>query len=145
MLRQMDQRIKPLSKASADLVPQEGWIRALRKALLMTQRQLGDRMHISYQGVQDLEAREPAGTLSLQTMKSVARAMNLEFVYGFVPAEGTLEEHLDNQAVKVARHMLPAREEPYIRSYAQMLKRKPITLIWEANDRGDRRPRWLDA
>lgn len=126
----MDQQLKPLIAAGPNLIPPGGWIRPLRMAIRMTQQQLADRMSISRQAARQIEQREQTGALSLATMKAVAQAMDMEFIYGFIPKEGNLEDHLDRQALKAARAQAPSYTDMMVRKLANSMKEKPLPSIW---------------
>ena len=103
----------------------------MRLAIRMSQRQMADRMNISAAAVQQMEEREQAGTISLKVMRSVADAMDMTFVYAFIPKEGSLEELFDNQAMTVARKRRAQFPERLIRRLADSLKEKPRSSMWE--------------
>jgi predicted DNA-binding mobile mystery protein A len=79
-------------------MPQEGWIRTVRKTLGMSLLQLGRKLNISKQSVSELERREAEGTIQLQKLREVAQAMNLHLVYALVPNNGSLESLVRERA-----------------------------------------------
>jgi predicted DNA-binding mobile mystery protein A len=90
-------------KASGQLPPlSTGWIRSLRSALGITFRQLGNRLGKTAQSAREMEIREQEGTITLNSLREAARAMDMELVYGFVPIRGTLENHIDAKARALA-------------------------------------------
>lgn len=95
-------------QAAADIFserPTRGWIRAVRDALGMTSRQLGERMGISQPAVAQLERSEAAGKIQLDSLRRAAAAMNCEVVYAIVPRT-SLEQTVRDRATHVARHDL---------------------------------------
>jgi transcriptional regulator with XRE-family HTH domain len=66
-------------------VPTNGWIRALRLALRLTQRDLAKRMNCNHTAIQAWEQRESLETIQLCTLKNAAHAMDCELVYFFAP------------------------------------------------------------
>jgi len=92
------QRFAPLSAISS---PQKGWIKAIRDALGMTAKQLACRIDITQQSVTRIEKDEPAGSVTIKTMRKTAEALDCQFVYGFVP-KTSLEETVRTRAKKVA-------------------------------------------
>jgi transcriptional regulator with XRE-family HTH domain len=50
----------------------------------MSLRQLGNRVNFSAQHIKQLESREANGTISINSLKEVANAMEMQLVYGFV-------------------------------------------------------------
>jgi len=86
--------------------PASGWVHAIRMALKMSLRQLGQRLKISAQSVKEIEQREQASTVSLKVLRQVGAALNMKFVYGFIPMEGSLEVMIENRAHKLAREIV---------------------------------------
>jgi predicted DNA-binding mobile mystery protein A len=96
------QRFGPLLDMTA---PPKGWIRAVRNALGMTARQLANRLGVAQQALARIEKGEPAGAVTIKTMRRVAESLDCVFVYGLVPRT-SLEETVARQAEKVAMHRL---------------------------------------
>jgi len=96
------QRFGPLADAT---VPLKGWIRAIRDALGMTARQLASRLGVAQQAVARIEKGEPAGSVTIKTMRRIAACLDCVFVYGFVPRT-SLEASVARQAKKVATQRL---------------------------------------
>ncbi len=92
------QRLSPLLTVTA---PPKGWIRAIRDALGMTAKQLANRLGVAQQAVARIEKEEPAGSVTIKTMRRIAECLDCVFVYGFVPRT-SLEETVARQAKKVA-------------------------------------------
>ena len=95
-------RLRPLLDVTA---PPKGWIRAIRNALGMTARQLANRLGVAQQAVARIEKEEPAGSVTIKTMRRIAECLDCVFVYGFVPRT-SLEETVASQAKKVASQRL---------------------------------------
>ncbi|MCR4347726.1 MAG: mobile mystery protein A [Sulfuricaulis sp.] len=88
--------------------PKKGWIRAIRDALGMSGRQLGERMDVSKMWVGDMERLEATGATTLKTLRRAAEAMDCVLVYALVP-KTTLKETLLKQArQKVRQDMVRA-------------------------------------
>lgn len=85
-------------------MPHRGWVRALRDALGMSARQLGQRMGIKPQSVLEMEKNEAAGAVRLETLRRAAQALDCELVYVLVPKR-SLEEMVWSQAQVLATHM----------------------------------------
>ena len=81
--------------------PPHGWVRAIREALGMTTRQMGQRAGISAMSVTSLERSERAGTVQLDTLRKAADALNCDLVYALVPRD-SLDETIFRQARKTA-------------------------------------------
>ena len=102
ILEQLDITLKRFSALKAVNPPLKGWIRAIRDALGLSTRQLGDRLGVSKSRITRIEQDEVNGGVTLKTMRRVADAFECVFVYGFVPRK-TLEDTLRNQARQVAK------------------------------------------
>lgn len=103
IIRQLDQKmegLQPLKKLS--LTPINGWLGTIRKSLNMSQRQLGTRLSITPQGVRDIEKREVEGTITLNTLKQVAEALDMQLVYALVPKSDSLERMIRVKAREMA-------------------------------------------
>lgn len=81
--------------------PREGWIRGIRKALSMSQSELGYRMQVNQRSVHALEKSELNGTIQIKSLVKAANAMDCELFYAFVPRT-TLEEFYSSQALAQA-------------------------------------------
>jgi len=97
--RQLDARLTQLPPLEA---PRAGWIRTIREALGMTMAQLGTRLRISAQSVQDLEQREKLETISVAKLREAAEALECELRIVFVP-RSSLESAMREQAARKAR------------------------------------------
>ncbi len=76
-----------------------------RKIIGMRADQLGRRVGVAQATVTELEQSEANGTISLNSLKKVAAAMDCRLVYAFVP-EKSFEELVDQQAMIVVRRAL---------------------------------------
>jgi predicted DNA-binding mobile mystery protein A len=104
--KQLDELILSFLTGKQQVSPPSGWIQAVRLALGMNLRQLGERLGISASAVTNFEKREQAETISLATLKKTAQAMDMELVYYFKPKTGSLKTTLENQARKKAIEIL---------------------------------------
>lgn len=106
ILNQLDAKIKKINTESIIELPSIGWIKATRMALGMSQEQLGKKLQITRQSVQELEKREQEGTITLKTLKEVAKAMEIQLVYGFIPNQGSLEALVEKKASELATRIV---------------------------------------
>jgi predicted DNA-binding mobile mystery protein A len=148
-LRQLDRttdRIRKLNIAP----PRTGWLRTIRDALGMSMPQLGHRLGLPRQAVDALEKREANGTVTLNTLREAAAALDADLVYAIVPRQSlarTIEAqahrkalaelrriahtmHLEDQAVdsKEAARQLKERT-------SELLQTRPRSL-WDTDPRG---------
>jgi len=102
---QLDQKLKPWQSLRKLEVPAGGWIRALRTSLGITAVALAKRLGVSPASVADLERSEAGGTITLNSMKKAAAAMDCIVVYALVPRT-TLDDILKQRAVEKVRVLL---------------------------------------
>ncbi len=101
-LQQLNEKLAQLTVLQHVNVPPIGWIKAIRKGIGMSMEQLGKKLSITKQGVMDIEKREKEGAVTIKSMQELAKALDLKFVYGFVPYAGSLEQMIENRALEIA-------------------------------------------
>jgi predicted DNA-binding mobile mystery protein A len=107
IIQQLDKKFEKIQSVSNSLiVPSNGWINTLRKALNISLKQLGKRLNVSSQNINQFEQREKDGSISLQKLKDVAEALDMKFVYAFVPKDGSLEKLIEKRAYKLAEEIV---------------------------------------
>jgi predicted DNA-binding mobile mystery protein A len=106
LIKQLDQKLQSFSESRKVLVPKRGWINTIRTTLNMTMAQLGARLHITRQGVKNIEQSEANGTITLNSLKDVANAMDLKLVYALVPKNGTINDLIQTKAEKLAQKIV---------------------------------------
>lgn len=105
-IQQLDSKILAYSSLQKVAVPPIGWIKAIRTALGMSMLQLGNRLSITKQSVQDIEKREQDGSITLKALKETAKAMDMQLVYGFIPNDGSLEALINRKAKELATQIV---------------------------------------
>lgn len=106
LIEQLDQKLKPFLKTRVVLVPERGWINTIRTTLNMTMAQLGSKLNITRQGVKRIEESEANDTITLKSLKDVANAMDLKFVYALVPKNGTIDDLINEKSRKLAQKIV---------------------------------------
>lgn len=106
VLEQLDQKLKQFKDIETTNFPAAGWINNIRSALNMTLEQLGNKLNKTRQGVKKIEEREASGSISIKSLKEVGEALNMHFVYGFIPVHGSVENLVDIKAHKLARKIV---------------------------------------
>jgi predicted DNA-binding mobile mystery protein A len=106
LIEQLDQKLQPFSQSRMILVPERGWIHTIRTTLNMTMAQLGAKLNITRQGVKRIEESEANGTITLNSLKNVANAMDLKFVYALLPKNGTIDDLIETKAEKLAQKIV---------------------------------------
>ncbi|MCK4921486.1 MAG: mobile mystery protein A [Bacteroidales bacterium] len=102
LLEQLDRKLMPFQDLKNLQVPHRGWIHTIRISLNMTLQQLGFRLNISRQGVQDIEKRESTGSITIKSLKEIGNALDMQFVYGFAPNQNSFEKFVEQKAREVA-------------------------------------------
>ena len=104
--KQLDNKLILFEDVVEVIPPSSGWIYAIRYALNMSLRQLGQRLSITPQSVKEIEEREKSGTISLKVLRQVASAMNMKFIYAFIPSDRTLEALVEKRARELAEEIV---------------------------------------
>lgn len=144
--KQLDDKLLAFQNAGTVVPPASGWVYALRFALNMSLRQLGQRLSITPQSVKEIEEREKNGTISLRVLRQVASALNMEFFYGFIPKDRTIEAMIEKRALELAENIVDRtsihmnledqavseeRLKRAIAEKAQELKNELPKLLWD--------------
>ena len=126
--------------------PGTGWIRAIRTSIGMSLEQLSAKLNIAKQSVHKIEKREAEGTITLNTLRDVAKAMDMRLVYAFVPNEDSLDAMIDKKAKEVATKIVmrtsinmkledqentEQRLEKAIAERTDELKRELPKILWD--------------
>lgn len=97
-LQQMDATLVQAKDLAAVPRPKIGWVKAIRKALNMSARQLGERLQLSQPRIALLEKGEVDGSISLRTLEKAAEGLGCRLVYVLVPEDSTLQAMRETQA-----------------------------------------------
>lgn len=128
--------------AAALVVPDGGWLRAVRVALGMSTRQLGIRAGMSGSAIAKIERSEAAGAAQMATLRRIAEALECDLVYAIVPRTGiehmvrrrahelaTSEVHAVNRSMQLEGLHVPADYlAAQIDEYAERLVDSPA--LW---------------
>lgn len=106
LLQQTDKKLEVFKDLKATVVPTKGWINTFRMALKMSLRQLGNRLNIAPQSTKEIEEREANGTITLNSLRDVANAMDMQLVYGFVSKHESLEQMIEKRATALATEIV---------------------------------------
>lgn len=146
ILQQIDTKINKFKSLEKIAIPGNGWIGAIRISLNMTLNQLGKRLSLARQNIKSMEDREIKGTVSLNVLKKFANAMNMKFVYGFIPNDGSLEKMIEKRANEIAKEIVgrtsvsmnledqknsEARLNKAIKEKAEDIKRDMPKYLWD--------------
>ena len=127
-------------------LPKEGWIASARKALGLSAAQLARALGKSRANIVAVERSEQDGRANLRTIKTMAEAMGCKLVYAIIPASGSVEGIIEQQARKKAEalvnqaniHMALERqslgnkavEDEVIRVTREIMEKSPFDL-WD--------------
>lgn len=101
-IEHLDKRYKALPPRSEIITPPFGWIKAVRSALGISQQQIANKLSITRQSVKEMEVREKEGTITLNSLRDVAKALDMELVYVLVPKDGSLDALVNRKAMEMA-------------------------------------------
>jgi predicted DNA-binding mobile mystery protein A len=143
---QIDRKLVKLSNLRGFEVPPIGWVHSIRVALRMSLAQLGKRLGISAPSAKDIEERERNGTISINALKRVGAALNMDFVYGFVPKAGTLDKMIEVRANEIAQKIVrrttvsmkledqensPSRIRNAVKEKTEEIKQEMPRYLWD--------------
>ena len=143
--RQLDNRLKNLQGSENFARPPRGWIKAMRESLGMTTAQLARRIGVGQPRTVEIEKGEVRGSITLNSLRRAAHALDCELVYALVPRkplEAMVEERatiLAKRRVQAVHHTMALEgqgvREPdefeQIRALARQLAEKSSSNLWE--------------
>jgi len=106
VIDQLDKKLQSLKSLRAIAIPAAGWIHAIRTALKMSLRQLGNRLSITPQSMKEIEQREKDGSITLKNLREAGKALDMQLIYGFIPKEESLEKMIEKKAHEIAREIV---------------------------------------
>ncbi|MBL1121400.1 MAG: mobile mystery protein A [Ignavibacteriae bacterium] len=106
LIQQLDKKLKLFSSLRNLDLPPEGWMYSIRTALGLSLKQVGKRLGLSASGVKEMERREKNSSLTLKNLQEFGNVLNMKFIYGFIPADESLERMIDKQAAEVAKKIV---------------------------------------
>src|ERR1700689_1270651 len=81
----LDERFREIGPVSRFAQPVHGWIKAIRRALGISEPQLAKRLNVTQPSIAALEQSEEKGTIELATLRRAAEALDCRLVYALVP------------------------------------------------------------
>jgi predicted DNA-binding mobile mystery protein A len=145
-LQQLNSKMLGFASLKQLAMPPTGWIKAIRTAIGMSMQQLGNKLNVSKQGVMDIEKREKDGSITIKSLREIARAMDMQLVYGFVPNDGSLDALIEKRATELATQIVmrtantmkledqansKKRLETAIRERATAIKNEMPKILWD--------------
>ena len=105
-LQQLNSKMLSFASLKQVVMPPTGWIKAIRTAIGMSMQQLGNKLNVSKQGIMDMEKREIEGSITIRSLREIARALDMQLVYGFVPNDGSLDALIEKRAKELATQIV---------------------------------------
>lgn len=106
LIEQLDQKLQHFKDAAQVVLPPKGWVNTIRTSLSMTREQLGLKLGTTKGAIQKMEEREATGQITINKLKELSRALDMQFVYGFVPKDGSINNLIDKKAESLARKIV---------------------------------------
>ncbi len=145
ILKQLDSRLMSVAGKDGLVVPQQGWVRTVRKAIGMTIKQLAKRLKVDPSRVVKIETSEPEGAITLKTLQTVAEKLDCRLVYALVP-KSSFCKMVEHQALKLAAKQIKRTahtmaledqsvgsswQKEQLKDLSQELLRKSWKHLWE--------------
>lgn len=105
-LEHLQKKVDHFKEAEHFKVPPIGWIRSMRTAFGLSMKQLARKMRIQVNDVSNIEEWEAKGEVRIKDLKRAGAAMDMKFVYGFVPKDGSIDELIERKAKRLATEMV---------------------------------------
>ena len=143
--RRLDERFRRLRPLADEPRPHKGWIRAIRDAIGMSSTELAARIGVSQQSVSQMEHSEVRDTITLDTLRRAANALNCDLVYVLEPRT-SLDEAVREQAhKKAARHLAPLAHHSRLEDQALTDNDEAAQLEEFASQFIDRKGLWTET
>jgi len=94
--------------------PQHGWLKAVRKGLGLTLREVAARLGVSAPAIRALETSEAEERITLASLKRVAGVLGCDVVYVLVPRTGSFDELADHEARRQVTPHIEATEHSMV-------------------------------
>jgi predicted DNA-binding mobile mystery protein A len=118
ILKGLDRQVPAMQQARNDVVmPARGWLRAVREAFGITQKNAGTKMGMRQQAYRLVEEREMRGAVTIDTLRRAADALDCELVYFLLPKHGAASTFSD-----LATSHDPSHENQRATDHSMMLE-----------------------
>jgi len=99
-------QLRQAAKILSEHLPREGWVRSIRKSLGMSMRAFSRRIGFKEPAsVKELERNERRGSITLDTLKRAAEALDADLVYALIPRKN-LRDTVAARAHELARQRI---------------------------------------
>lgn len=140
--RRLDARFQRLKAFADEPRPHRGWIRAIRDALGMSSTELAIRIGVSQQRVSEMERSELHDTITLDTLRRAADALDSDLVYVLRPRKSLDEAVMEQARKKAAQHLGPLAHHSRLEDQALTAEENAAQLEELASQFVDRRGLW---
>ena len=106
LIEHLDQKLEKFKDSAMVQVPTKGWINTIRTTLNMTRDQLGTKLEMTKGAIQKIEEREALGQITMKKLRDVGQALDMKFVYGFVPKDGSIDKLIKRKSEDLARKIV---------------------------------------
>ena len=130
-LQQLNSKMLGFASLKQVAIPPTGWIKAFRTAIGISMQQLGNKLNVSKQGIMDIEKREKVGSITIKSLREIARAMDMQLVYGFVPNDGSLDALIEKRATELASQIVMRSANTMKLENQANSKKRIETATWE--------------
>jgi len=145
-LQQLNNKMLSFSSLGQVAIPPVGWIKAIRSALGISMQQLGNKLSMTKQSIQDAEKREREGLITIKSLREIGKALDMQLVYGFVPNDGSLDALVERKAAQLAEKIVlrtsntmkledqensKKRIEKAIKERAESIKNEMPKILWD--------------
>jgi predicted DNA-binding mobile mystery protein A len=146
MVEQLDRKLEKLNVLRGIEIPPKGWINAIRTTVNMSLTQLARRLKKTSVSVKEIEEREENKTITLKKLIEVGEALDLQFVYAFLPKESSIDKMIEKRVQQVAREIVmrtshtmkleeqensEERLQQAIKDRVEILKREIPKHLWD--------------
>ena len=144
IIEQVDNKLLEFKSVQNSVIPPKGWIHAVRTALKMSMRQLGNKLNITAQSVKEIEEREENSSITIRSLREAGSALGMKLVYGFVPRNERIEKMIENRAMELAKEIV-LRTSQSMKLEDQENKRERLekSINDKANEIKDKMPKYL--
>jgi predicted DNA-binding mobile mystery protein A len=130
--RELDRQLRPFLTARRVHRPYGGWLRAVRKALGLSAKELASDLRVSPSAFFRMERAEWKDKISLAGLDKAARAMSCKLVYAIVPYKESFEEH----AAKDVKYLVQRQKTERRRKRKLALAMAGVEKTWEQKKEG---------
>jgi len=144
IIEQVDNKLLEFKPVQNSVVPPKGWIYTVRTALKMSMRQLGNKLNITAQSVNEIETREENSSITIKSLREAGAALGMKLVYGFVPQNERIEKMIEKRAMELAKEIvLRTSQSMKLEDQENKQERLKKSINDKASEIKDKMPKYL--